>query len=170
MSSSPTLLPVFLAEEEGEAIWYLGGLLTIKVSGATTAGAFDMIEGLMPPGATPPPHIHHWFDESFFVLEGSFTLILNGTQHIAAERGAFVFIPRGTLHSFRVESTTPGRVLSFTNPTGLSGFFREIGEPARERTLPPPLPFDPQKVARVALKYGTEMPGLAGAPAEHAAR
>jgi hypothetical protein len=25
-------------------------------------------------------------------------------------------------------------------------------------------------VARVALKYGTEMPGLAGAPAEHAAR
>ena len=146
---------------EEEAIWFLNALLTVKATGETTGGAFDMVEELIAPGFAPPPHIHHREEECFYVLSGRMTFVC-GDETIAAGPGTFVVLPRGVIHTFRVEGTEPARTLMINTPAGLIGFFREMGEPAPARTLPPPGPPDLAKLRRVSEAYGCEVPGPAG--------
>lgn len=146
---------------EEEAIWFLNSLLVVKATGATTGGAFDMLEELLPPGFAPPPHIHYREEESFYVLSGRMTFTC-GDETIAAGPGTLVVLPRGVLHGFRVEGTEPARALMIATPAGLLGFFRGVGEPAPARTLPPPRPPDLARLRRIAEAYGCEIPGLAG--------
>jgi mannose-6-phosphate isomerase-like protein (cupin superfamily) len=151
----------FLNAGEEEAIWFLDTLMTVKATGETTGGAFDMIEELIPAGFSPPPHLHHREEECFYVLSGRLTFFY-GDQTIAAGPGAFVVLPRDVLHTFRVEGTEPAHMLEINAPAGLVGFFRDMGEPARERTLPPPRPLDITKLHRVAHAYGCEIPSPNG--------
>jgi mannose-6-phosphate isomerase-like protein (cupin superfamily) len=150
--------PVSLGAGEGDAIWYLGGLLTHKAGAETTAGAFDMIEELVPPGASPPRHIHHREDESFYVLAGR-VAFFRGDDILAAEPGSYVWLPRGIPHTFRVEGVEPARLLEINTPAGLWRFFQEMGTPARERALPPAQPLDIEKLRRVAPRYGIDILG-----------
>ena len=146
---------------EEEAIWFLNALLTVKATGETTGGAFDMVEELIAPGFAPPPHLHHHEEESFYVLSGRMTFVC-GDRTIAAGPGDLVVLPRGILHAFRVEGTEPARTLMINTPAGLLGFFRDMGEPAQARTLPPPGRPDLAKLRRIAEAYGCEIPSLAG--------
>jgi quercetin dioxygenase-like cupin family protein len=141
---------------EGEAIWYLGALMTRKTSPDATAGAFDVIEALAAPGAAPPWHVHRREDESFYVLEGRVTYFV-GDQVIPAEPGAYVWLPRGIPHTFRIEGPDSARLLEITNSPGLWAFFQEMGEPARERTLPPLRQPDVAKLRSVSARYGIEI-------------
>ena len=150
------------AADEGEAIWYAGSLLTVKANAESTGGAFDLVDELLPAGWAPPPHIHHREDESFYVIEGEITFFC-GDQTFQAKPGAFVFLPRGVIHSFRVEGTTPAHMMMMCSPAGFVGFFRELGEPADERVLPPQRPLDIAKLRSVSLKYGAEIPERAKA-------
>lgn len=75
-------------------------------------------------------------DETFYVLEGDLPVHVDG-EEITASAGSTVYIPRGTPHSFRVDSET-ARLLVLNTPAGHERFFRAMGEPAAERTLPPP--------------------------------
>lgn len=149
-------VPMSLVAGEGEAIWYLGALMTKKIGAEATAGACDVIETLAAPGASPPWHVHHREDESFYVLDGRVTYYV-GDQVIQAERGAFVWLPRGVAHTFRVAGTEPAHLLEIAAPSGLWGFFKEMGEPARKRTLPPFQPPDAEKLRRVSARYGIEI-------------
>lgn len=148
--------PIGIGAGEGEAIWYLGALMTRKIGRETNGGAFDLIELLAAPGASPPWHIHHREDESFYVLEGRVTYYV-GDRVIPAEQGAYVWLPRGIAHTFRIEGETPARLLEFAAPSGLWAFFKEMGEPARERTLPPLQPPNPERLRAVAARYGIEI-------------
>ena len=150
--------PAGLDAGEGEAIWSLGGLLTLKASAATTAGQFEVIEGLIAPNVSPPWHVHHRQDESFYLLAGRVTYYI-GDQIVRAEPGAFVFLPRGIPHTFRIEGPDPARTLEVTAPSGLWSFFTEMGEPARERTLPPAQRPDIAKLRGVAAHYGIDILG-----------
>jgi hypothetical protein len=47
---STTAAPIALQPGEGEALWFLGSLVTIKSSRETTNGAVAVIEVLGPPG------------------------------------------------------------------------------------------------------------------------
>jgi mannose-6-phosphate isomerase-like protein (cupin superfamily) len=96
---------------------------TAKATEDQTAGSFELIELSGPTG--PPPHVHREHDEGFFILEGSFRFVL-GTEEFDAPRGSFVFVPRGTRHGF--VPTAGARALLFIVPSGLEGFFRELGE------------------------------------------
>jgi mannose-6-phosphate isomerase-like protein (cupin superfamily) len=151
-------VPMSLGADEGEAIWYLGGLMTRKTGAEATAGAFDVIETLAAPGASPPWHVHHREDESFYVVEGRVTYYV-GERVISAEHGTFVRLPRGIAHTFRIEGTEPARLLEIVAPSGLWEFFKEMGEPARERVLPPLQPPDPAKLRSVSARYGIEILG-----------
>jgi len=158
MTDSGERIPASVNRSEGESIWYLGALMIRKTSAEATGGAFDVIESLAAPGSSPLWHIHHREDESFYVLEGRVTYYV-GDQVIEAEPGAFVWLPRGVAHTFRVEGTEPARLLEIVAPTGLWDFFKEMGEPARERTLPPLRLPDPETLRSVAARYGIEMLG-----------
>ena len=156
MKRSPAVVPQYLAASEEEAIWYFDALFTVRASAQSTAGAFDLIEVVMPEGTNPPWHIHRREDEFVYVLDGQITFTC-GEQTIRAERGAFVFLPRGIAHTFCVEGPGTAHVLSLCVPAGLKDFFKEMGEPARERTLPPPQTLDLAKLHLVASKYGVEI-------------
>ena len=73
-ATAPTAVnPIALRQDEGEALWFLGVLATIKASSETTDGRVAVIEHLAPQGAGSPLHVHHNEDEWFYVTEGELT-------------------------------------------------------------------------------------------------
>lgn len=156
--------PIALQQGEGEALWFLGSLLTIKAAGDTTAGRFTLIEHLAPQGAGSPLHMHEREDEWFYVLEGELAFWVDG-KTISAPAGSFVFGPRGIPHTFSVVSKE-ARFLLVAEPSGFENFVRALAKPAATRTLPPPtdLPPDPQKMATIAAEYGIRVLGPPGIP------
>lgn len=119
---------------EGEQLWFLGTLATIKVAGEASDGRFALIEFLFPRHASPPLHTHPQ-DESYVVLEGRLTLRA-GADGFQLEPGAAAVVPMGVPHTFRVDSDT-ARVLVLSTPAGLERMIREGSIPAAEPTLPP---------------------------------
>lgn len=147
-----------LAPAEGEGIWFLGTLMTVKAGGDQTNGAFTLIEQLAPAGFAPPPHVHRAEEEAFYVLEGELTVTCGGNRW-AAGPGAFVLLPRGIPHAFAVSAAGPARLLQITSPAQFERFAAELGEPARQRTLPPPAPADLPRMRELMAKYGYELAG-----------
>jgi len=140
----------------GEAIWFLGGLLTVKADGTATGGGFDLIEQTWPVGFAAPPHIHRREEESFYVLEGEVAFRC-GERAFGAGRGDTVVLPRGVPHTFRVEGSAPARMLALYTPAGARGFFAAVGRPAERRELPPPAPPDVPRLLAIAPEYGIEI-------------
>jgi mannose-6-phosphate isomerase-like protein (cupin superfamily) len=78
-------------------------------------------------GEGPPPHIHKTEEEAFYVLENSFDVLV-GEPSIKANAGAFVLVPRGTVHTFS-KVGKPAKILIAISPAGLEKFFKEIAGP-----------------------------------------
>ena len=148
----------FLAPGEGEATWFLSNRMTMKATAAMTGGAFGLLESLIAPGFSPPLHVHHREDESFYVLEGELTMRC-GDRVFEAAAGAFVFLPRGVPHSFVVEGDKPARMLTLLTPGGGEAFFAAAGRPADRDGLPPPGRPDIERLQRVGAMYESEMVG-----------
>lgn len=157
---------VHVAPGEGKALWVAGDLLTIKLAGGDTGGAFALMEELTPPQGGPPPHLHRREDETLYVLEGEYEVSVGGDT-FRAGAGSVVRVPKHVLHTFRNVSTAPGRLLALKTPAGLERFFEEVGDPAAEGAAPPPFGQEQiQKLAATAPKYGVEIPpppGVGGA-------
>lgn len=147
-----------LAEDDAEAIWFLGTLATLKGVGTRTGGALGLVEFTHPPGFATPRHVHHTEDEAFYVLEGAMRGYC-GDQAWRATAGSFIWLPRGIPHGYAVEGDEPLRTLAMSLPAGFERFVTEAGEPARERTLPPPAAPDVEKLTATAAKYGQEILG-----------
>ena len=73
----------------------------------------------------------------FYVLEGAMRGSC-GDQTWRATPGSFVWMSRGIPHRYAVDGDETLRSLAITLPAGFERFVAEAGEPARERTLPPP--------------------------------
>lgn len=144
-----------LAEEEAEAIWFLGTLATIKASAERTGGALSVVEFTHPPGYSVPPHIHHQADEAFYILAGEAQGIC-GDQSWRAGPGSFIWLPRGMPHAYSVDGDETLRSLAINLPAGFEQFVAEAGEPARGRTLPPPGEPDFARLEAAAAKVGIE--------------
>src|SRR5687767_9525801 len=120
-----TAIPVVAGRDDGEALWFGGGLFIIKVSGEQSGGAFLLIEDTAAKGKTTPLHVHRGHDETFYVTEGELLLHIDGAEHVAGA-GAIAAIPRGTPHAFLVTSET-ARWIGFVTPgdANAEAFFRE---------------------------------------------
>jgi quercetin dioxygenase-like cupin family protein len=117
-----------------------GDRVNFLVTGAQSSGACFIIEGLASPGGGPPPHIHYFEDESFYILEGSITVEADG-RTFQASPGDFIHIPRGTVHSFRNEGTVDAKaliVISPAGPAGMQRFFEESFFLVTDRLASPP--------------------------------
>jgi quercetin dioxygenase-like cupin family protein len=91
---------------EGEQLWFLGTLATIRVSGQATDERFALIEFLFPRHASPPLHTHPQ-DESYIVLEGRLT-VQAGEQRFHLEAGAAAVVPMGVSHLSREQRHCAG--------------------------------------------------------------
>ena len=69
-----------------------------------------------------------------------------------------VSIPRGTPHSFRVETQT-ARFLTIHTPAGHERFYRAGGDPAPQRTLPPPGVADVPRLLAAGQQHGVQFLG-----------
>ena len=147
---------------EGEALWWLGMLATMKTSGEQTGGRYSLVEILAPDGYGAVLHIHHQEDEGFYILEGEMTFYV-GEQTIKAHPGSYLFGPKDVPHAFTVDSG-PARLLFVLSPAGLEGLIREMGEPARSLEVPPqpegpPDEAEMERMAAIAARYGAEILG-----------
>ena len=147
---------------EGEAWWWVGVLATIKATAEQTDGRYALVEILAPDGYGSVLHVHHQEDEGFYILEGEMTFYV-GEQTIKAHPGSFLFGPKDVPHAFTVDSG-PARLLFVLSPAGFEDLIREMGEPARELSIPPQLEEPPseaemERMAAIAAKYGGEILG-----------
>jgi mannose-6-phosphate isomerase-like protein (cupin superfamily) len=146
------------APSVGERLWYANSVMTIKARAADTGGEFGLVEGLVPPGFSPPLHVHSREDETFWILEGELTVVCGGETYTAGP-GAMAFLPRGVPHTFRVEGDAPARLLTVITPGGMEDFFAKVGRPAEGPGLPPASPPDIEAMARWSAEFGMELVG-----------
>jgi quercetin dioxygenase-like cupin family protein len=158
-TSSQTAAPIALQPDEGEALWFLGFLVTVKASAPMTNGNVAVLEHLGVRGLGSPLHLHRNEDEWFYVTEGELTFWI-GDDRITAPAGSFVYGPRGIPHAFAV-SSPQARFIIVTEPAGFEAFLRSLSVPAATRTLPPASVAPPamEVMLASAAEHGIEILG-----------
>ena len=127
--------------------------MTYKAKGEETGGAYSLLEVLIT-GEGPPQHIHNDADEAFYVVEGEVD-VKRGEETLHAAAGAFVLIPRGTVHTTWNTGSTPAKLLAIFSPPGFENYFMETGEEGKE----PDIAAYMEKANAVAEKYHLEITG-----------
>jgi quercetin dioxygenase-like cupin family protein len=149
------------AGEETGSLWVMGELLTHRIPSQRTGGAYALFEVATRPGTGPPPHIHHREDESFYVLEGEYEFLIEGST-TRARTGSLLYFPKGTLHAHGCVGEGVGRMLVTQTPGGLyECFFEELGKEADGERAGPPASEDRTgegKIVSIAARYGIEIP------------
>jgi len=153
-----------VSPRQGRVLFVLGDVVTLRLSGAETGGAFSMVESISAPGGGAAFLHAHDQQETFCIQEGDFELYgqdENGDKYtIPASSGATVHVPGNVAHGFRNVGDTPGRILTVFEPAGgMIDFFEELGVPME--SVSDPLPFDkmpsPQRIEEALKKYNIQM-------------
>jgi quercetin dioxygenase-like cupin family protein len=129
-------VPAITTQEAGEILWFGGGLVTFKVTSEQSGGVICLIEHAASRGKRTPLHLHPDHDETVYMLEGELLLYIDGVEHTAGP-GAVVWIPRGTPHAFLVTSELERSLWVVTPGGAMEAFYRQAGDAASSRTLPP---------------------------------
>ncbi len=148
----------FVRAGTGPAYRGPGDQITFLITSAQSNGAVFFGEVVVSPGGGPPPHRHTHEDESFYLQEGTLTLLL-GEETIVASPGDFVQIPCGVVHAFKNTGTVNAKMLVVNTPGGIEKFFEETFDLTTDRATPPPLP-SPALMARAkaaAARHGLEL-------------
>jgi quercetin dioxygenase-like cupin family protein len=112
-----------------------GGVTTFKAMADACGGALTALEGVAAPGEGPPLHVHRSQDELIYTLEGRFRVRL-GDELLDLPAGSFIFIPRGTPHTWQNSGDMPARFFAALMPaaTEFEQFFVRYAElPRHER-------------------------------------
>jgi quercetin dioxygenase-like cupin family protein len=153
---APARQPHTLEAQEGDAVWFLDNLLTVKAAKAHGA-QFGVVESAMPAGSHTPLHAHDEEDEAFYVLEGELTLFVGEARKIELRAGGYAHIPRGTAHGFITR--TPVRMLVLCGTDGFIEMAREAGMPAPRRELPPITPPDHERLSAACERHRIRLLG-----------
>jgi quercetin dioxygenase-like cupin family protein len=168
-----TRTAIIRAEGEGDAIWFNNDLFTFKATAQETDNALTLFEELSQRGKVTPLHLHPNADETFWVVNGEIRVYVDGTERTVGP-GGVASVPRGMPHAMMVTSET-ALVLTIVTPgcKELEMFFRDVGEPATQRTLPPSVPLPLEKIRAAAARHGSVVilgpPPFTMATASHSA-
>jgi quercetin dioxygenase-like cupin family protein len=138
----------------------LGATLSITADAGTTDGEYLVLDMLVPPAFENGLHTHDQ-SEVFHVIEGEARLHVDGRDRILGP-GTSGYVPGGEAHGFANEGDEVCRVVAVMTPGGAEGFFREIGRPTEDRSLPEPVePTEEalQSVFATGARYGFEFLG-----------
>jgi quercetin dioxygenase-like cupin family protein len=146
-----------LGPGQAELRWMGETSTRFLASGATTGGAFCLVDERASRGESVPLHRHANDMESFYVLEGELRIYIDDQPGIHAPAGSFAHIPGGAVHGFRVESEQ-ARYLILTTPRH-GEFYRAITLASREGGLPPLESVEGSRLKQAARDYGIEFVG-----------
>lgn len=124
MKTTALQIKPYLSNNEETRVLFLGALVAIKARIEQTDGAFNLFDAICPPDFVTPLHIHYAEDVAVYVLQGTLTFFW-GSEKMKGVAGSYFFQPRGTPHGFRVEGSTPARILYITVPAGFDQFVIE---------------------------------------------
>ena len=124
--TAPTTACVLLDPEGGEHLRFLGAsTMRIKLDHAANPDV-GVYEYVSEPGvAGAPQHVHYGHDETFYVVAGQYHFAVGTDVHVLPP-GAFLYVPRGTPHSFHNSGNTTGRIVGTFNPPRFADYFREL--------------------------------------------
>ncbi len=107
---------------------YAGRPMEILAGLGDRPSGFAVAELTIPPGFPgPPPHAHDLFDEGFYVLRGSLTVVGND-EPVALGPGSLFVAPRGERHGFANPCAEAAQVLGLWGPAGPAlAFMKAIG-------------------------------------------
>ena len=126
---------------------------TIKATAEATHGRFFLSEGVLAPGFPgPPPHVHDQLVDSFYVLEGTLTIIA-GQETVELGPGGFACALPGVRHTFANRSNEPVRFLNINAPGGFEQYMRDLAEAAAAG------PVTSERVGEVASRYDVRVVG-----------
>jgi quercetin dioxygenase-like cupin family protein len=135
----------FVDQAQGEVADLGAVSMRLIVAKDQTNGAFAVAEFRGPEGRWTVRHVHRQMEESFYVLDGSFTFTC-GDREVEANKGSFVMVPRGTPHVMRA-GPGGGALLAMFTPGGLEEMFQELGR------LPTDSITDPGVRAEIAKRH-----------------
>ena len=119
---------------DGERMLSSSGEVVIKVDPTRSSHDLSLGTQLVPPGVGIPRHVHTYWDEVIYVLDGGGIVTLNDEQ-VTLQKGATIFAPMGVWHGFENPDTELFILWMATSP-GQAEFFRAIsnrpGEPAND--------------------------------------
>lgn len=156
--SNYTLEPDIRTEPEHYHV--LGATLSITADAETTNDEYLVLDMLVPPMFENGLHTHEQ-SEVFHVIEGEARLHVDGRDQMLGQ-GTSGYVPSGEVHGFANEGDKVCRVIAVMTPSGAEGFFREVGQPTDDRSLPEPIePTEEmlQSLFATGERYGFEFLG-----------
>jgi len=154
MTTPPKLTPAIVLAGQSRVLRAFGDEVHIHLGAAETGGQFTMFTDFTPPGGGPPPHYHIHEDEWFHVLEGRAAFFKDG-EWTEVPVGSTVFMPKGTLHTFKNVGDTPLKQLITTAPAGFETYFARSGEEFTKPEGP-----DMKRLIEIAGEHGIVFPGM----------
>jgi quercetin dioxygenase-like cupin family protein len=137
-----------VAPESAKVLHAFGEQVTIHLDGDRTGGKLTAWTEITPPGGGPPPHYHLNEDETFHVIEGRVSFLLDGKWHEVGPGGA-AFMPRGVIHTFKNVGDRPSRMLLATTPSGFEKFFARCAAEFAKRGGP-----DMSRIIEIGAEHG----------------
>ena len=139
----------------GESYWFFDSLMVVQ---ADQPGQPVIIEATVAPGGGAPLHVHDDLDDSFYLVSGRLAMRC-GEQAFAVGPGAYVALPHGVPHTFRVVGDEPAVMLQVHADDSFLRFIRAAGL-AASRTWPPAGPAaDLDSAFRIAADTGQPVIG-----------
>jgi mannose-6-phosphate isomerase-like protein (cupin superfamily) len=145
-----TPTPVIIAPGEGRAINAFGNTTLFKITKEFGKGEISLALATVPAGSAPPPHRHLLDDEVFIIIDGRYS-IFDGNHWTDVEPGSVVYLPRGSVHTFRNGGDTVGHHWVLTTPGGVEEFFAKC-----EVVFAAPGPPDRARLGKAAEEHGLQ--------------
>ena len=139
--------PIAIPPGSGKHLKSLG--VTHKLTSAQTSGAYYLCEAIFAPESGSPLHIHHFEDEIIHVLDGAVDIRLD-SKKLQSDTGGIIHLPKGVPHAIRNPLKTPLKILVFTIPGGLEGYFDDVDAALQNGSL------DKNTHNKISQKYGLE--------------
>lgn len=136
---------------EAELRWMGTTSTYFLATGEQTGGAFALVDEQAMQGEAVPLHVHREDVESLYVLEGEIAFYLGDQPPVRAGAGAFVHVPAGAVHGFRIQSERARYLILTTARHG--DFYRAITRPTSEETV------SGTQIEEAAREYGIELVG-----------
>jgi len=134
--------------EQAQAWWFLD-LLVVEHRCAPVM-ATVVLEMTLPVGSSPPLHVHHSLDDTWYILDGKMVMRC-GDDKAVVGAGHWVSMPRGVPHTFRVIGDREAHILLVHDNASFRDFIRELGVPATAHVVPAQPVFPSRdELARVA--------------------